>query len=620
MKTLRKIICMGICALIVFGGAVGCGTRRVPGGDEPINENATQLLVGNFNGGYGDAWLREVKTRFEQKYKDVVFEDGKKGVQVIIDSSDKYSGGQVLNQLQSWPQHVILSEASDYYQLIGGRWKQNIADITDVVTTPLNYDLILGENDPAVTETHTIESIMNPSMRDYFKRNEDGKYFGVPFYEATVGFVYDIDLFEKYGFYYCADGCGDSSGFAQDINGNWMGQGGANLGAMSSMTFAQARAAGLKLSFGPDGEEGTYDDGMPATYDEFFALCERIEARGCEALTWPGEREVQRYLNYLAFNLWTDYEGKEQMELNFSLDGTAENLIDMNSFDAQTGRFETYSAQINNENGYLLGAQAGKYYATDFIYRLVSNTNYYDESVCFADGYSQYSTETLFVNSAYEGDNLKSRAMMIDGSWWQSEASRIFDNMASAYGDEWKAENRRFGMLALPKATREKVGQGSTLAFNTTTSIIINPNSYTNKETGVVNEKIFNLAKQFIKFMHTHESLYQFNKITGSAKPYDYTLSEQELNSLTSVAKQNYEMHKSIDYVFSYSQNPVVSSDVQFFASSGYHVFQKDDNGNEVLSLVFHENASLNSHDYFSQMVNFRNQGWWKQKFGSYLR
>lgn len=612
MKNMRKALSLFVCVLLAAGAFTGC--RRTEPGEEPRNEDATQLLVGNFDGGYGDAWLKEVKARFEEKYKNVSFEEGKTGVQVIIDTNDKYQGSAVAQQIVSWPQHVILAEAIDYYQIVGTNAKRTkVADITDVVTTPMNYDFITGGTDPSLPEeTYTIESIMNPSMKEYFRQESTEKYYGVPFYEATVGFVYDIDLFEEYGFYYCADGYGDSAGFAQDAGGNWMGKGGAVLGAKGSMTFDQAKAAGMKLSDGPDGRSGTYDDGMPATYDEFFALCERIEARGCEALTWPGEREVQRYLNYLAYNLWADYEGAEQMQLNYSLSGTATDLVDMTSFDAATGKFNTYSETITDANGYLLGQQAGKYYAVDFIKRLVSNTNCYDESNCFTDGVTQYSTETLFVNSAYPNDNLKSRAMMIDGSWWQSEASQIFEDMAEAYGDEWKAENRRFGMLALPKATEAKVGTASTRAFNTSTAILINV-----KTTG--DENILKLAKQFIKFMHTHESLYQFNKVTGTAKPYDYTLSDEELSTLTSVAKQNYEMHSSTDYVFSYSQNPIVRADIQYFCSSGYYVFQANDSQFEILSLSFKENPSWSSWDYFSSMVTDRGQAWWTSKFASYL-
>lgn len=610
----KKVLSLCVCLLMATVALTGMGCSRKGPDDEPINQDATQLLVGNFDGGYGDAWLKEVKARFEEKYKDVSFEEGKKGVQVIIDTNDKYQGSGVIQQIASWPQHVILSEASDYYQLVGTNPNRTrIVDITDVVTSPMNYDFILGETDPSLSETNSIEEIMNPSMREYFKQEETGKFYGVPFYEATVGFVYDIDLFEEYGFYYCADGYGDSSGFAQDGNGNWMGRGAAVLGSKSSMTFEQAKAAGMKLSNGPDGKEGTWDDGMPATYDEFFALCERIEARGCEALTWPGEREVQRYLNYLAYNLWADYEGVEQMQLNYSLSGTATDLIDMSSYNSASGTFSTYSQTITNSNGYLLGQQAGKYYAVDFIKRLVSNTNYYDETNCFTDGFAQYSAETLFVNSAYPNDNLKSRAMMIDGSWWQCEASRIFDEMVETYRDDrWKAENRRFGMMALPKATQEKVGTSSTLAFNTTTSIVINAKT-------TENEKILNLAKQFVKFMHTHESLYRFNQLTGTAKPYDYTLSDAELSTLTSVAKQNYEMHKSIDYVFSYSQNPIVRSDPQYYGASGWYVFQANSSQFEILSLAFHENPSWSSWDYFSSMVNDRGQAWWTNKYASYL-
>lgn len=48
------------------------------GGDTGITEEVdtarTQLYVSNFNGGYGDEWLKTLKTRFEEFYKDTEFE------------------------------------------------------------------------------------------------------------------------------------------------------------------------------------------------------------------------------------------------------------------------------------------------------------------------------------------------------------------------------------------------------------------------------------------------------------------------------------------------------------------------------------------------------------------
>ena len=47
---------------------------------EKIDATKTQLYVGTYDGAYGDEWLYAVKTRFEEKYKDVSFESGKTGV------------------------------------------------------------------------------------------------------------------------------------------------------------------------------------------------------------------------------------------------------------------------------------------------------------------------------------------------------------------------------------------------------------------------------------------------------------------------------------------------------------------------------------------------------------
>ena len=118
--------------------------------------------------------------------------------------------------------------------------------------------------------------------------------------------------------------------------------------------------------------------------------------------------------------------------------------------------------------------------------------------------------------------------------------------------------------------------------------------------------------------MHTHESLYQFNKITASAKPYDYELSESELATLTSVAKQNYEMHCSIDYVYSYSQNPILMLDPQSFASSGYSVF-RNEKSEEILTWTFHENSSLTGWDNFKSIAKYHDKAWWDERFKAWF-
>lgn len=437
--------------------------------------------------------------------------------------------------------------------------------------------------------------------------DENGKYYGVPFYEATVGIVYDLDVFEKYGFYYAAEGYGDAEGFIQDTDGNWIGEGGKAVGKASEMSYTDALKAGVKLGNGPDGKAGTYDDGCAATYDDFFKLCLRMNARDVFPLTWPGAQETLRYLNYLAYNLWTDYEGVDQMGLNYSLSGTASDLIKLDTYNSATGTYETESVAITDANGYELQRQAGKYEAINFIKRILSDERNFDPKTCVSDT-SQKDAERRFILSA--APDIKDRAMLIDGSWWQNEAKNMFEDMAVDYNnDAYRAENRRFGLLPLPKANASKVGEESALAFNTATVIFVNKKTTTDETT-------LKVAKQFIKFLHTHESLYEFTSTTSSARPYTYDLSDAEKSTLTSVAKHNYELHSATNFVFPYSKQTIVRSNYDRFSCSGYLVFQAYGQQETILAQRFLTNKDTTSWDYFTSMVKCQGKEFWETNFG----
>ena len=595
---------MAVCMLATVGASCGRGT-----GGTSVDTTKVQLLVGNFNGGYGNAWLNKAVNRFIEKYKDYDFGNGKKGVQITIDDSPRYSG-KIENTMSGWAQNVILAENVNYYNLVDIKDASSkyLVDISDVVNTPVNQDLITGSVDPAyANDTKTIGEIMNSEMRDYLDADENGKYYGVPFYEATVGIVYDLDVFEKYGFYYAAEGYGDAEGFIQDTNENWIGEGGKIVGKASEMSYADALKAGVKLGNGPDGKAGTYDDGCAATYDDFFKLCLRMNAREVFPLTWPGAQETLRYLNYLAYNLWTDYEGVDQMGLNYSLSGTASDLIKLDTYNADTGTYETESVAITDANGYELQRQAGKYEAINFIKRILSDERNYDPETCVSDT-SQKDAERRFILSA--APELKDRAMLIDGSWWQNEAKNMFEDMSVDYNnDAYRAENRRFGLLPLPKANASKVGEESALAFNTATVILVNKKTTTDETT-------LKVAKQFIKFLHTHESLYEFTSTTSSARPYTYDLSDAEKSTLTSVAKHNYELHSATNFVFPYSKQTIVRSNYERFSCSGYLVFEAYGKQETILAQRFINNKNTTSGDYFKSMVECQGKEFWETNFG----
>lgn len=606
MKKISKILAMAMASCMTVCAAASCGR---PSEGQSVDTTKVQLLVGNFNGGYGSAWLTKAVKRFTDKYENYDFGGGKKGVQITVDNNSRYSG-KIETTMQSWAQNVILAENINYYNLVDitGVSSKYIVDMSDVVNTPINKDLITGAVDTSYgSGDETIGDIMNAHMKDYLNVDGNGTYFGVPFYEATVGIVYDLDVFEKYGFYSAAEGYGDADGFIQDVNGNWIGEGGKVIGKAGEMSYDDALKAGVKLGNGPDGKAGTYDDGCPATYDDFFKMCLRMDARDVYPLTWPGSAEILRYLNYLAYNLWTDYEGADQMGLNFSLSGKAKDLIKLDSYNAQTGAYETEELDITDANAYELQRQAGKYEAINFIKRIIAEPKNYDAKTCVGE-IDQKTAERRYILSALPEE--KDRAMLIDGSWWQNEASSTFENMAIDYNNEaYRAQNRRYGMLPLPKANASKVGEESTLAFNTATVIMINKNTTTDETT-------LKVAKQFVKFLHTHESLYEFTATTASARPYSYDLSESEKASLTSVAKQNYELHAATDFVFGYSKQPIVRMNSERFACSGYLVFESYGKSDSILAQRFIDKPETTSWDYFKTMVNDHGKDFWDTNFG----
>ena len=289
-----KKIGLFIIMLLTILTLAACNIDRI-GEDEDADLGKTQLYIGNFDGGYGDEWLDKVKLRFEEKYKDVSFEEGKKGVQVIIRNSKNFVGVTLQNEIQGLQQDVFFTESVYYYDFVN---QGLLLDISDVVEQPLNYEFIDGVENTE-TETLSIEDKMRQGHIDFLK-TPDEAYYGLPFYEANYALIYDVDLFEDELLYFAKDGLGNSFGFITDLE--------------------------MERSAGPDGNPETiYDNGLPATYEDFFKLADYMVRKNIVPITWAGN--VQNYVSSLLTSFWTDFEGREQMMLNYTFDGTAENIV-----------------------------------------------------------------------------------------------------------------------------------------------------------------------------------------------------------------------------------------------------------------------------------------------------
>ena len=142
-STFKRIIAISLAVLVCLA-VTACAEYE--GQDqfenEQVDTSKTQLYVFNFNGGYGAEWLGELKVRYEELHKDDVYEEGKKGIQIIV-NNNKGNAAAIADQILSNREEVYFTEYAYYYALM----QQGIlGDITDAVTGDMS-----AYGDPAGT-------------------------------------------------------------------------------------------------------------------------------------------------------------------------------------------------------------------------------------------------------------------------------------------------------------------------------------------------------------------------------------------------------------------------------------------------------------------------------------
>lgn len=538
MKKLFAIFMMTVLLLSV----AACGDRY--GDDTPVDTSKSQLYVGTYDGGLKTAWITKAAARFEALYADTEFEPGKKGVEIIITPNKNYGGTTFRSDILSSREEVFFIELSDYYELMTYDQTNRLLDITDAVTTPLTE----------YGESKSIEDKMYASDVSFFKTSE-GKYYGLPFYEATYGIFYDVELFEQQNFYFAADGTSFVTS-ASDTRSN-----------------------------GPDGIAGTSDDGLPATYADFYKLCDRMVANGVVPLNWAGSVK-NGTTNFLMLSLWADYEGAEQMQLNYSFNGTATNLV--SSFGATGPATET--VEIGYSNGYELQRQAGKYYSLEFMENILSNSSYYIASDTFSTGYDQITAQTDFLKGRYDTTGQRDvYGMYVDGTWWFNEAERAFQDLESSPTGNKQA--RKVAIMPLPKATADNLGSYTYMNSYLTECVI---------KSNIASSKV-DLAKAFLRFVHTDESLSEFTVTTNVTRPFEYELTESDEANMTYYLKSIWEVHQNSDIVVPYSANNLYLSNVNNFLRADGFYASRVGNTNYLYYLeAFRAQSSISAQDYFN--------------------
>lgn len=475
-SNLKRLLC-GVLSVSLLAGfllpSVGCADIEMEAEfNEEVDKNRTQLYVGNYNGGYGWEWLNKAKKLYEQEHPEI---------QIMIDNDkDLFTAGNMKVSMPTMRQDLFVLDTTDYYDFVASG---HFMDVTDVVTTG-------GED--------SLENRMYDSLRDYYKTAE-GKYYAVPFYLSFFHMCYDVDLFDEYKLWFNEDG----TGFVK--------------------TLEEPRYPGLS------GEAGAWDEGLPRTYSQFFKLLDKMVEYSITPVTWTGKYK-DTYLPYFTDSLWADYTGPEGFSATYSLSGSVKTINTYDFTEPATGTFSlpssVYSMEtVTKENAQaVLPKEAGKYYAIKFAKDLTSgNFKYLRTDKVNSPSESHTQAHDTFLRSKYlneKNGTVQPIAMLVEGGWWYNEAKVVFETM-SEYGEQWSENGRRLGIMPIPKADDGSSAEGRTLRGVGTSVICIS--NYTTKA---------ELAKDFFAFINSEEIMKLFTKETNSKRPYDYDLSDEEMEAL----------------------------------------------------------------------------------------
>lgn len=553
---MKSIISLVMTLAILMSLLAGCG-----GGETQVDATKTHLSVLSYDGGIGSQWLKNAAKRFEEKYANVSFEEGKMGVVIDI-TNDKLDGK---NGVTTTPYAVWFSESVNYNDLIA---TGQIVDISDIVTGSLS-EITDG------AETGSIEDKLSAEYAEALTAI-DGKYYCLPHYEVYTGLVYDIDLFDKYGYYFSVNG-----GFTFDAE---------------------------EKTVGPDGVKGTKDDGLPSSYEELYTLMDQMVADGVVPFTWVGAHE--NYVNDLFAGLQAAYAGKDEFLLNVNFDSSISNtqatIID--SFDGDTP--VESKVTITNENGYLMSLQAGKYYAFELMEKIMSNDSYHtkmDKSTSHLDTQEKY-----ILSSLKAGE--KPIAMMIEGTYWYNEAAEALKRSVNTYKE--RAEGRRFGWMPLPVQYEGSVTEGNgkknTVLESLCSFAFINA-KYKDDEV------ILDVAKKFLQFCYTDESLVEFSVTTGLPKCVNYTIPEDKLALIDNYFQKDVlETKMNSDVVYPYSANPIFVNNMgDFIFNQGGKLWEGTVDGKTTTNFYAALKSGVSAKDYFYAASTDEEK--WNSVYAEYL-
>lgn len=552
-KLLSTILALALTFTAVFT-LVGCQQG------EAIDPNRTQIYVSVQSLGVGDTFLTSLKKKYEAY-------NPKAQIMPVRNGTGD-------------PKAEIQNGGYDVYMFTN-------CNITDYVTwSTLNSDYFVDITDivtakPSLEEKSIHERLFD-GTRDYFNIGTDAapKYIGLPWFNAYYGSVYDVDLFEQMH-YFSTDPSSVLSyegydGIAGTEDDNW----------------------------GPDGKEGSFDDGLPATYGDLKQLW-LVMKEDVTPYCWTS---FKGYSQAWLSSVWVAYEGQ-----NFTL---------MTDFDGNYYTSNAEPLEVNSSNGYLMSKQWGKLAALKVAEDIIGGSYYLPASLNTSQ--DNILSQTSFLESV---ESSRPIAMMMEGTWWENEAKGVFSEMETFIDAKYAYGTRRFGYMPFPRMVGEGVPEGVPQQWNEKVSIRGGDVGSSCSMVAISKKsKNIEMAKDFVKFAYSEAMCADFNIESGTSRPIEYEMSATELSKMTYYQQQIYQIaqlskdpNSNVEVISGQNRSNYIKTDLEFINKISTFVSRRENVSAEISNPFEHfaSPGAMTAEEYFDNVGLIVTKALWDNKFGN---
>lgn len=473
----------------------------------------TEIGISLYNGGHGTVWAENLAAKFmaenpayNEEYEIVFYPEKKSEANLIDEMSMPGATTQAVITAANRFQDGILN-------------KNCFEDLSDILLRKVDG------NDTTIQD----------KIQDYdtwkaiYSKKGEGLY-ALPFADSIMGFVIDHQLFIDNNWYEFATSADGEALTAQGITYTVHKNG--KLIFTSATAQTKYENGDVILSKGKDGKYGTYDDGQPVDIAGWESMLAKIDASQSKCFISSGQ--ASNYTDSILYALFAQYEGKTGWDAYFSYDSKGESVSYINADGVEQG-------VMTIENGYRINEIEGIYKAYEFMYEYMnpSAQNNYKSAgwmhpSCTASANSHIDAQNYYLTGLGKpGDkNNPQSAILIDGAWWEYEASTMFANLGreDASRDYGKREYR---YLLLPDLEGQKSDKSCFASCETGTMLVGKDD----------NKERLQCTKDFIAYLLKDESLSYFTGETGTLMLYDYEINAEDYARLTPFGRNVVEIY-----------------------------------------------------------------------------